>query len=315
MELKFNPFTQKLQYVALGNEENCLLALSTNQGGFTGGDIIDLLDNISGKTINNNIIFSNTTHQATLKAGKTYKLQASLRNWGNADTNAIWFRWYDVTNTAYIGISGISVAMSNTTFDGTSTTACVIITPTTDIQIDLRIENLTGTTPGTVADTAWASIEKISEIVLTQTTVEKEWTNFTPTISAVTTAPTLATTHKKHATYKVVGKSLHIIWSYSHIFATGAIAGSGDYLFPIPAGYTIDTSKVELASLENTFGYGTPIGNGHIMQDSAERNLLVTVYDTTQLKLIAGTKFASNGWFSMDINNQKIMFTAEIPIL
>lgn len=145
--------------------------------------------------------------------------------------------------------------------------------------------------------------------------VEKEWTDFTPSIEAVPTNPTLATTHKKKASYKVVGKSLHIIWSYSHIFATGATQGSGDYLFPIPAEYEIDTSKVDTASVENTYAYGTPVGNGHTMQDGAERNLEVLVHDSTKLKLVAGTKLMTNNWFSTDVNNHKIMFTAEIPIL
>lgn len=143
-----------------------------------------------------------------------------------------------------------------------------------------------------------------------------EWTTFTPSIDAVTTAPSLATTHKKKAAYKVVGKSLHIIWSYSHIFATGATNGTGEYLIPIPAGYTIDTSKVDIASTEGSYAYGTPVGNGHTMIDSSERNLEIVVYDGTRLKLIAGTKFMSSGvWHSHAVNNKKIMFTAEIPII
>lgn len=149
-----------------------------------------------------------------------------------------------------------------------------------------------------------------------------EWTEFTPSIEAVTTAPTLATAHKKKASYKIVGKSLHLIWSYSHIWATGSTAGIGHYLFPIPAGYTIDTSKLDIASEENTFAYGTPVGNGQIMQDNAWGSLVVLVHDNTRLKLsvfnvagFQGIKFNSNAFFTFNGNNKKIMFTAEIPII
>ena len=151
--------------------------------------------------------------------------------------------------------------------------------------------------------------------------VEKEWTAFTPSLEATGTNPNFATTHKKKASYKIVGKSLHIIWSYSHIFDTGATPGSGDYLIPIPAGYTIDTSKVNLASVENGFAYGTPVGNGLIMQDFNVGQGSVVVYNTTFLKFIT-TKSGSSaftfikvGNFNLDVNNYKLIFTAEIPIL
>ena len=140
--------------------------------------------------------------------------------------------------------------------------------------------------------------------------------------ASVITLGGVATTHKKQANFKVVGKSLHIIWSYSHILATGATGGSGDYLFPLPSGYTIDVSKLDLGSLENTFAYGTPVGHGNVMQDFAWGELTVVVHDNTNLKLIVtndnGTqvfKFISSGIFGFNVNNQKLLFTAEIPIL
>ena len=169
-----------------------------------------------------------------------------------------------------------------------------------------------------------ASVITLGGVATTNRVVELtsvDWTNFTPSVSAITTAPTLATTHKKQANFKVVGKSLHIIWSYSHILATGATGGSGDYLFPLPSGYTIDVSKLDLGSLENTFAYGTPVGHGNVMQDFAWGELTVVVHDNTNLKLIVtndnGTqvfKFISSGIFGFNVNNQKLLFTAEIPI-
>ena len=83
-------------------------------------------------------------------------------------------------------------------------------------------------------------------------------------------------------------------------------------------------SKLDLASTENTFAYGTPVGNGKIMQDSAWGQLTVVAHDDTNLKLISTNdnsgglqvfKFISNGLLAFNVNNEKILFTTEIPIL
>jgi hypothetical protein len=295
-------------------EENCLLALGANQDNLNNNDTINLLDNAT-KAINNNVNFNNVTHRVTLSENKTYKLLAWVRLNGISTGASMNMQWYDVTNSIWLGYESTCSANDNGSDDGSQECAGAIVSPSSNIEVELRVKSSQQANNGVITDSTFATIEKISERALSQATVEKEWTVFTPSIEAITTNPTLATTHKKRASYKVVGKSLHIIWSYSHIFATGATVGSGDYLIPIPAGYTIDTSKVDLASVENTYAYGTPVGNGHAMQDGAERNLELVVYDGTRLKLIAGTKFSSPGWFSINVNNHKIMFTAEIPIL
>ena len=468
----FNPIEGQFDIVA-GEAENCLLAMSALQGGMNANTVVNLLDNILGVTVNNNIVFNNTTHRATLKAGKTYKIQAFVRHDGSVSNTASNYAWYNATDSVWIGKTCQISSLDSPSDDGTQSTTTAIITPSTDIEVELRclgvsapnqgvrddatyatIEKISETFTNIVfvpsievdylqaskandqinfstntdvifdavdrsagsaislntttgiftlkggktykltcglrfehtaaakigfawyditnsaeisvmarihtmseageksnipiiqtiitptvdtevsvrcvwdgdgvedinAGYAWAIVEKISERVLIQSPVEKEWTDFTPSVEATTTAPALATTHKKKASYKVVGKSLHIIWSYSHIVATGATAGSGDYLFPIPAGYTIDTSKVDIISVENTFGYGTPVGNGNIMEDNSWGSVMVGVHDTNNLKLIAcksntGFYVVQSGWYSVNVNNKKIMFTAEVPIL
>jgi len=151
-------------------EENCLLALSVDQTSLGVGTVINLLDNVIDKTINNNTLFSNGTHQATLKAGKTYKLQASFRVLGTGSNDAIYFRWYNVTTSSYIGVTGITASLTHISNNGASPTACAIISPTVDIQVDLRVSGIDGT-PNILENTAWASIEKIADRVLTQATV------------------------------------------------------------------------------------------------------------------------------------------------
>ena len=110
--------------------------------------------------------------------------------------------------------------------------------------------------------------------------VEKEWTAYTPTIRSVsdTNDPRWATAHQKKALYKVVGKSLHIIWEYSHRLASGATDGNGYYLFGIPSGYTIDTAKLNTADEYYGYARGTPVGHGGIMQDFHTGSVVVLAY-------------------------------------
>ncbi len=161
----------------IGTEENCLLSLLVSQGALAFNTVLNFVDNISGKTINNNIVFNNTTHQATLKAGKTYKLQSSVRVEGDEATEAVYTRWYNVTSASYIGVTGLTAALSHPSTNGVSPVACTIITPSTDIQVELRVTGVEGSTaPGVAFDTAWATIEKITDPIPVGTI---EWANVT----------------------------------------------------------------------------------------------------------------------------------------
>jgi len=71
-----------------------------------------------------------------LKAGRTYLLIADL--YALSGTTRFGWRWYDVTNAAYIGHSGYSVAPAlNSTAEYPDVTLATIC-PTVDIQVELR---------------------------------------------------------------------------------------------------------------------------------------------------------------------------------
>ncbi|KKM84975.1 hypothetical protein LCGC14_1293810 [marine sediment metagenome] len=316
----FNPIEGTFDIVA-GEDDYLQASKENDQINFNTGDevIFDTVDMSAGSAISLNT----STGIFTLSAGKTYKLTCGLR-FEYSSSARIGFQWYNITDSVAISMLARIHTMSSTNNYSNLPVMQCIITPDIDTQVSVRCTWEGDGVEDVNAGYTWAIVEKISETFPNVTSVEKEWTEFIPSVDAVTTAPTLATTHKKKASYKVVGKSLHIIWSYSHIWATGATGGSGDYLIPIPAGYTIDTSKVDMASVENTYAYGTPIGHGRIMQDTAWGELTVVIHDNTNLRLIitnensGGTqvfKFMSNGFFAINVNNQKVLFTAEIPII
>ena len=313
----FNPIEGTFDLVA-GEDDYLQASKANDQINFsTNTDVIfDTLDRSAGSAISLNT----STGVFTLSAGKTYKLTCGLR-FEHTTAAKIGFAWYDITNSIEISMRTRMMNMKEAGDYSSLPIAQTIITPDADTQVSVRCVWEGDGVEDVNAGYAWAIVEKISETFPNVASVEKEWTEFTPSIEATTTNPTLATTHKKKAAYKIVGKSLHLIWSYSHIVATGATPGSGDYLIPIPAGYTIDTSKVDLASTENGYAYGTPVGHGLIMQDFNIGQGSVVVYNTTFLKFIT-TKSGSSvftfikiGNFNLDINNYKLIFTAEIPIL
>lgn len=81
------------------------------------------------------------------------------------------------------------------------------------------------------------------------------WIPFTPTISASTTAPTFGSGLVTNASYQVVGKTMDIVMEF---LAVGAgSAGSGQYTFPLPAGYRAVSNL------------GAPVGVAFITANSA----------------------------------------------
>ena len=313
----FNPIEGTFDIVA-GDDDYLQASKANDQINFsTGNDVIfDTVDKVAGSAIS----LDTGNGKFTLSAGKTYELTCGLR-FEHTAAAKIGFAWYDITNSVEISMRTRMMNMKEAGDYSSLPIAQTIIKPDVDTEVTVRCVWEGDGVEDINAGYAWVIIKKISETFVNVASVEKEWTAFTPSIEATGTNPNLATTHKKKAAYKVVGKSLHIIWSYSHILAAGATAGTGDYLIPIPAGYTIDTSKVNLASVENGFAYGTPVGNGLIMQDFNVGQGSVVVYNTTSLKFIttksgsAVFTFIKVGNFSVNINNYKLIFTAEIPIV
>jgi len=74
-------------------------------------------------------------------------------------------------------------------------------------------------------------------------------TSFTMVYDATTTAPTKATTTIIDlALWRRVGDSMHITYTYDHTNNTGAASGTGDYIYKLPTGYYIDSTKITVGS-------------------------------------------------------------------
>lgn len=145
--------------------ENALVALSVDQLNINAGTVINLLDD-TGYAINNNVTFNNTTHRATLKAGKTYKLQAFMRHYGSAASTYANYDWYDVTNSVWIGKENFISALDYTgSVSGEQSTTTAMITPLADIDVELRCISVSAANQKLAGGATYATIEKIGDTV------------------------------------------------------------------------------------------------------------------------------------------------------
>jgi hypothetical protein len=146
-----------------------------------------------------------------------------------------------------------------------------------------------------------------------QAQVVTDWTPYPSTfaIGAVTTPPTMGTTSVNFAVYRRVGDSMEI--QYNVAYTSGGADGSGTYLFPLPTGYTIDSSKITISTTKNT----AVAGNGLMQYSSDDYVLQGWAYNSTNIAFqavgvaaqgsIGSSTFPYTGWTRMN-------FTAKVPI-
>jgi len=105
---------------------------------------------------NGSIITKPSNSQVTLTAGNTYKLEAIVRRLTSSSTWGA-FRWYDVTNAAFVGIEGFSEVVTGSSAIGSTNVATAYVTPSVNTTYELR-----QTTVNTISVSAnYATIEII----------------------------------------------------------------------------------------------------------------------------------------------------------
>ncbi|HXI19298.1 MAG TPA: hypothetical protein VNM48_23265 [Chloroflexota bacterium] len=142
-----------------------------------------------------------------------------------------------------------------------------------------------------------------------------EWQSYALTIGAATTAPTPGTTSVNEARFRRVGDSMEVYFSIRT--TTAGTAGAGTYKFPLPTGYTADTTKMLTIGSGSSGGlsiagpasgeYGANLYSGYAVLFDAT-NIALQFGDATQ-----ATSFVGSGLFSM-VAALKYSFRAIIPI-
>jgi hypothetical protein len=103
---------------------------------------------------NGSLITKGSNTQVTLTAGNTYKMEAIIRRFQSSNT---WgsFRWYDVTNSAYVGVEAFGEMTTSPSPVASTGIATHYVTPSVNTTYELR-----QTTANTISvSSAYASIE------------------------------------------------------------------------------------------------------------------------------------------------------------
>lgn len=107
-------------------------------------------------------------------------------------------------------------------------------------------------------------------------------------IGATTTAPTKPTMTIDKMFGRRVGDSLELQITYRGAGAGAPAAGSGTYLFSLPSGLSMDTTKITASTSINNdqFDNATAIGHGALAQPGAQEcQLIAFAYNSTQFYL------------------------------
>jgi hypothetical protein len=154
----------------------------------------------------------------------------------------------------------------------------------------------------------------LEQILDAEVLITTPWVDQGPiTINAVTTPPTKGTTQVDRVQWKREGSDMLIRYEYEA--STGGSNGSGNYLFQIPSGYSIDLTKIESDTANQAVGsagrgyYANSAGAGHFAH--------LHVYDSTHFQVVvlsqSNQQFLSStfGGIAGDV---EFSFTARVPI-
>lgn len=220
---------------------------------------------------------------------------------------------YDVTNSRQLEfapkniesmVSGLSYMWRGTYQPDTNTAQIRIafhVATTSATAYELKLDNLVFDRP-----------------VVSNGAAITDWQRFTLNIAGATSNPTKGTPSQDYARWRRVGDSMEIAYNYWQSALGSAAAGSGAYLFPLPAGYEIDTSRLIAnpnANVAGTVGVASVSGNATGGMTGA-----VFAYSTTQLGLYVSDDAnapAVVGSTFVQLNQTDVTYsyTAMVPIL
>ncbi len=232
---------------------------------------------------------------------------------------------YDVTNS-------LLITPYNNEFNSSSGTlnAFFVTTPSASTPANQQYRiGIYFATSGTVAQTIVFDDVSVGPFDVLANVASVASSQYTMTIGGTTSAPTKATTKVADiASYSINGDVMRITYTYAHTNNSGAAAGSGIYLFPLPAGYAVNTNLLTIGSSAGIAA--TRIGAGKLSSTTSETtsfatDLDVMAYNSTNLAIAIRDVSANNlkdDLYWVDSNTWQmttaaiyISFTAHIPIV
>lgn len=155
---------------------------------------------------------------------------------------------------------------------------------------------------------------QITNNVPTNVPVVEAWQSYNLTIGATTTAPTPGTILVNEARWRRVGDSMEIY--YSLRTSTAGTIGSGVYLFPLPSGYTVDSSKMSPAGTGSS-GAISIVGPAEVERSSIVYAGAAFLYNSTNIAIQVGATGQAislvGQLYTLDVA-LKYTFRAVVPI-
>jgi hypothetical protein len=227
-------------------------------------------------------------------------LDAAVANYA-ADDLRVYI--YDVTNATLITPAQVSIAAAKyqfqTTFVASTSTSyrlIVHVASTNASAYSVKLDNVV-----------------VGPQVLTLGSPETDWQSYSLTVDASTTAPTLGTVVVNQARWARKGSNMLITYTLSQ--STAGTTGTGVYRFPLPAGYTIDSS---VANIDANGTNSTNFGNAWMNRAGGPLDAagyVVPLTSTTLGVIVDGTAdpigSTSQGAFNAAL---QLKFLAIVPI-
>lgn len=144
---------------------------------------------------------------------------------------------------------------------------------------------------------------------------------YTPTITGTSVNPTKATTTIADAAYWIRQGSYAVVrYDYRHTNNAGSASGTGTYLFSLPSGMSIDTSKIYINNAVSGSGVVGTFTSGD--EATTSRSGVVTAYDSTHFAAAnsnstASTNLSFIGSGSFPLNTSALYYSMilQIPIV
>lgn len=197
---------------------------------------------------------------------------------------------YDMTNGAILAVRPLGNLDTSGGFLKTQAIATAMIyQPSTCTQVRLSIHCQTDNASGS-AWTAKVDSVSVGPDSPTPTAVQTDWISYTPTLTGSSSNPTVGA-GSINGKYRRVGDSVECMIGVT--FGSGMSAGSGTYLFSLPTGFTIDSTKINLN------GNAQTLGNIWLYDDSGNQytgTVIANASDYTKVRVSVSTGILTNAF-------------------
>lgn len=233
---------------------------------------------------------------------------------GTVVSGDLYWYVYDVTNSILITPFNNSLIGSSGTIIATFPVTASASTPA---NIQMRLGLHVASTSALAMDIVFDDVT-VEPSLAVYGAVATDWTSYSLTIgSTAGSSPTKGTIVRDEARWRRVGDSMEIEYNFSQSSAGSDTGVTGHYLWPLPSGYLIDTTKLSLAISESNVDSQCGVFKSSYAGTTIDHTGMVKAYDTSNLIAIIGNIYVgkqNNQYHISAQSNFQYSFFARVPI-